>query len=203
MRRLFPNTHEGWAQVFFGLMAVGLLVLGLKHLNTHNDTDTTALPDKFDVVGKARVHDGDSVTIGKTKVRLWGIDAPELQQSCKGREGDVPCGTQSRDALREIINDQSLSCVQKDTSYDRVVAQCYAGQVDIAQAVIKRGYAISEWYHSKAPYQADERLAKAGLVGIWDSQFVKPSQWRMCNLPQNKDKRPRNCDKAFHTPKGL
>ena len=29
-----------------------------------------------DVIGKARVVDGDTIHIGKTKIRLHGIDAP-------------------------------------------------------------------------------------------------------------------------------
>ena len=35
-----------------------------------------------DVTGNARVVDGDTIHIGKTKVRLWGIDAPETKQVC-------------------------------------------------------------------------------------------------------------------------
>jgi len=35
-----------------------------------------------DVTGKPRVIDGDTIHMGKTKVRLHGIDAPETKQEC-------------------------------------------------------------------------------------------------------------------------
>jgi hypothetical protein len=34
-----------------------------------------------DVTGKPRVVDGDTIHIGKTKIRLHGIDAPEMKQT--------------------------------------------------------------------------------------------------------------------------
>ena len=33
-----------------------------------------------DVTGKARVVDGDTIWIGDTKIRLHGIDAPEMDE---------------------------------------------------------------------------------------------------------------------------
>ena len=39
-------------------------------------------PAFADVTGKARVVDGDTIHIGKTKIRLHGLDAPESKQTC-------------------------------------------------------------------------------------------------------------------------
>ena len=36
-----------------------------------------------DLVGAARVLDGDTLVIGETHVRLEGIDAPESHQACQ------------------------------------------------------------------------------------------------------------------------
>ena len=38
------------------------------------------IPALADVSGKARVVDGDTIHIGKTKIRLHGIDAPEMDE---------------------------------------------------------------------------------------------------------------------------
>lgn len=202
MRRFIPSTRDGWGQVFFGMIAVALLGLGLRSMDAQSQSEAATLPAKFDISGKASVHDGDSLNIHGTKVRLWGIDAPELQQSCQQNGKEIKCGVAAREGLKAIIADQPVRCVKKDISYDRMVAQCFVGQVDVAQAVIRRGLAISEWYHSKAPYQADEKLAKSDQVGLWAVKFQKPSQWRLCNLPQYAAKRPKNCNRAFHSPKG-
>ena len=34
------------------------------------------------IKGKAKVIDGDTIHIGKNKIRLHGIDAPEINQNC-------------------------------------------------------------------------------------------------------------------------
>ena len=36
-----------------------------------------------DLKGKPRVVDGDTICIGETKIRLHGVDAPEMKQTCK------------------------------------------------------------------------------------------------------------------------
>ena len=48
--------------------------------------------------GPARVVDGDSLEIAALRVRLYGIDAPELSQHCASGDGrDYPCGRDARD----------------------------------------------------------------------------------------------------------
>ena len=57
------------------------------------------------------VHDGDTFTIdGTTKIRVFGIDAPELRQACRvdaihapGPSPCVPCGEDARRALDKLI----------------------------------------------------------------------------------------------------
>ena len=50
-------------------------------------------PAFADVTGKARVVDGDTIHIGKTKIRLHGIDAPEMKQTCRTSKGkEQLCG---------------------------------------------------------------------------------------------------------------
>ena len=38
-----------------------------------------------DLIGQASVIDGDTLEIHGTRIRLWGIDAPESNQFCRGR----------------------------------------------------------------------------------------------------------------------
>ena len=37
--------------------------------------------------GTARVIDGDTISIADTRIRLWGIDAPERERTCLGKYG--------------------------------------------------------------------------------------------------------------------
>ena len=56
-----------------------------------------------EVFGRAaRIVDGDTFWLARLKVRLWGVDSPELQQGCVA-EGKVwHCGEEAR-ALRSIV----------------------------------------------------------------------------------------------------
>ena len=61
-------------------------------------TATTA-----ELAGEAKVTDGDTIRIGDTRIRLWGIDAPERRQTCQGRDGCVyDCGRDSAAVFNEL-----------------------------------------------------------------------------------------------------
>lgn len=47
---------------------------------------TTAAAE--DLVGRASVIDGDTIEIHGTRIRLWGIDAPESDQLCRGEDSE-------------------------------------------------------------------------------------------------------------------
>ena len=48
--------------------------------------------------------DGDTIHIGKNKIRLHGIDAPERNQKCFTSNNEWDCGKESESFLLELIN---------------------------------------------------------------------------------------------------
>ena len=53
------------------------------------------------------VSDGDSIRIGKLRIRIHGIDAPELRQQCEDARGRAyACGQKSTHALTALIGSQ-------------------------------------------------------------------------------------------------
>lgn len=69
----------------------------------------------------SRVSDGDTFTLSlETRIRLFGIDAPELNQKCKRDNACEPCGQMSRDALATVAQGD-LICERRGKSYDRTV----------------------------------------------------------------------------------
>ena len=56
-------------------------------------------------IEKVIITDGDSIKIGKQKIRLFGIDSPELKQICYDKSGiPYPCGIEAKKWLETIIN---------------------------------------------------------------------------------------------------
>ena len=82
------------------------------------------------ISGTARAGDGDSLTVGATRIRLFGIDAPELDQVCK-RDGRAwSCGQAAAEQLSNLVAGQEVRCIPVGADqHDRVLARCVAGQV--------------------------------------------------------------------------
>ena len=123
--------------------------------------------------------DGDSFTIGKSEIRLHGIDAPEYRQTCKTGSGtSQPCGKLARDQLSKLIGKSKLVCrTLEQDRYGRQVSVCKAGDIDINREMVRLGWAIAYRRHSQA-YIASEREAKSARRGIWQWQFDMPEDYR-------------------------
>ena len=76
------------------------------------------------IAGIATAVDGDSLRIGPAMVRLAGIDAPELFQTCRGPGGEVACGEEARRALSTLLRAGPVRCeVSGLDRYERRIAQ--------------------------------------------------------------------------------
>lgn len=124
--------------------------------------------------GEPRVSDGDSFWLSDRRIRLIGLDAPELAQSCRLDGREQPCGTMARDALREIVAGGDLTCEPEgEDRYGRLLARCYLGDDDIGAEMVRSGWAVST-----GDYGRSEAAARAAGVGIWSMEFAEPSDWR-------------------------
>jgi endonuclease YncB( thermonuclease family) len=53
-----------------------------------------------DLIGQASVIDGDTIEIHGTRIRVWGIDAPESTQLCRGEDSlQYRCGAKAANDL--------------------------------------------------------------------------------------------------------
>ncbi len=131
--------------------------------------------------GTLTVRDGDSFVLDKTSIRLDGIDAPELKQNCNSTDGSIwRCGPESRKQLSEILRKGDVKCAStaKDR-YGRSIATCSAkGVPDIAQEMVKRGWATASGRLGEGKYAAEEEAARKAKHGIWQGSFERPRKWR-------------------------
>ena len=122
------------------------------------------------------VVDGDTVQIGNTVYNLFGMDAPELGQRCLQDGKWNNCGITAAFQLKKLLNfDKPLRCERAKA--DPFQIKCYSKTGNVAQAMIKAGYAVAA-SGSDEYYQAAEASAKEGKLGLWHMAFNLPWDWR-------------------------
>ncbi len=129
-----------------------------------------------------KVVDGDTIHIGKTKYRLHGIDAPEVQQKCERLNKIYSCGKEAKEYLRSLIKSKErVKCQKKAVDkYKRTIAVCYYNKENLNKLMVRNGWAIAYRKYSK-DYVDDEYYAKENKLGMWEGFFVNPYEWRKKN----------------------
>ncbi len=59
-----------------------------------------------DITGPARVIDGDSLEVDGNRIRIHGIDARELGQTCLDHHGEFPCGRDMAKAMLSLVGER-------------------------------------------------------------------------------------------------
>lgn len=130
------------------------------------------------VSGVPWVIDGDTIDIHGTRIRLFGIDAPERKQSCERAGHDWRCGETAKYALIHFINHRSVSCEPRDMDrYGRTVAVCFLNGRDINGWMVTQGWAVAYRHYSRDYVRAEDG-ARIHHRGIWASHFELPWDWR-------------------------
>lgn len=124
--------------------------------------------------GAFHAADGDSLTIGGERMRLKGIDAPELVQSCQRGGKSWACGREARDALQRLVSNAATQCggTERD-QYQRLLVICRSGTLDINGEMVRTGYALSY-----GDYRSEEDEARGARSGLWAGTFERPRDFR-------------------------
>ena len=130
------------------------------------------------ISGPAVVIDGDSLEIGSTSIRLFGVDAFEGRQTCHRNGADWRCGEAAADKLTELVGNSRVECTQRDIdSYGRTVARCTVGTTDLAAELARAGLALAYRQYSD-DYIDEEAEARTSRRGAWAGEFEEPWDWR-------------------------
>ena len=116
-------------------------------------TTEIRIVDVVELRGRAWVIDGDTIDINGTRIRLAGIDAPEL---------DHPYGKTAKWTLLDLCKGHEVRAVfDGDQSYDRTGATCYLPDGrDLSAEMVKAGMAIDWPKFSRGKYS---RLELPGI----------------------------------------
>ena len=146
-----------------------------------------------EIYGVPKIIDGDTVRISDKKIRLEGIDAPEIKQQCKKPflkisatigfqfNKNYSCGVTSKKKLIDKIDNSKIKCISslKDR-YKRFLATCYKDKINLNKWMVRNGYALAYKRYSK-DYVRDEEYAKENKLGVWEGSFILPEKWRKLN----------------------
>jgi len=158
------------------LVAAGLLVFVVSRYS----------PLGQPIAGAVRVVDGDSLHVGTTEVRLFGVDAFEGRQVCVRDGNPWRCGEAAANELRKLTTGHAITCDKRDTdSYGRTVAVCTNGAVDLGAELTRAGLALAYRQYSD-DYVDEENEAHAARRGAWGGNFTDPWDARRAGETQER-----------------
>jgi endonuclease YncB( thermonuclease family) len=146
------------------------------------------------LVGQARVIDGDTIEITGERVRLEGIDAPEVAQTCAARVGGTwPCGRDAAQALERLVAGRSLACEDRGSDkYGRMLGVCFLGTRDVNAEMVRKGLAWAFVKYSRS-YVHEEAQARAAALGIWQAEATPAWVYRAERWAGAEDAAPQGC----------
>jgi endonuclease YncB( thermonuclease family) len=124
--------------------------------------------------GAARIIDGDSIEVRGENVRLKGIDAPEMAQTCRRAGQTYSCGETARRHLAALVAGGPVRCrIEGRDRFRRFLGVCEAGPRDLNLAMVRDGWAVGYRGYADA-----EREARDAGRGLWAGAFERPRDWR-------------------------
>ena len=128
--------------------------------------------------------------VGSTEVRLYGIDAPELGQTCRRGSESWDCGAAASDALARLVSGRTVMCWSMGVDdYGRTLARCTSNGVDLNQRMVAQGHAVAFRKYA-SDYVAAEEQAKAAKLGLWSGDFKGPTSFAEPQVQRQSRERP-------------
>ena len=114
------------------------------------------------------------------KMRIAGIDTPEIKQTCEIEEGkSIDCGVLTKDYLQKLLESEPGDLVIKPIGvdyYHRILIRLFKGEIDIGKKMVEEGMS----YSYDNTYKIEETYAKENRLGFWNffKPPVNPKIWR-------------------------
>jgi endonuclease YncB( thermonuclease family) len=158
--------------ILINIVGLGLL-LALQGPTAH------AASTLVDPTGAVEVVNGDTLTVGAQRVRLYGIDAPETGQYCvTKRQQQFDCGWVATRTLRLFLGGAKVRCKARGQLPDgTILASCFAGRNDLAAQMVLGGWALAD-PKTGADYRRGELAARATREGLFKGKLLPPWEWR-------------------------
>ena len=160
---------KGTGRCNAGVVVLVLMALGAVHAQ--------AQPKQ--VSGPATAVNADLLKIGDEYVFLFGVDSVVRTQQCLVRGVPWPCYDKAVQALTEIISGGDVACTQTGRAdyLGRWLGVCTVGGKSVNEAYVRTGFGVAK-RDETLDYVAAEQAAKADGIGLWQSEFEMPADFR-------------------------
>lgn len=146
--------------------------------------------------GYARVITGSLIQVNGLTIKLFGIAAPDLGQTCANKYGaGYRCGREAAIWLQNWLDNREVTCyILGQVVNNRATGACFVdnNKYDVAAAVTNAGWAVAYTVNTDI-YVPYEQQAAQNSRGLWQGEFYKPWDWAKI---QN-----RKVDIQVHAPK--
>ena len=113
------------------------------------------------------VIDAGHLKADKTVIRLYGISAPEHDETCDTSSGrSWPCGARALGALRALLQTRTVECEMKGQVEQEQLALCRIGKTDLSNWLVRQGWAELD-EDADAAYGDALKAAKKDKLGLW------------------------------------
>jgi len=137
---------------------------------------------------EASAIDGDTLRIGEEVVRLEGVDAPEMKQTCQDSAGkEYRCGRVAKAELERLLTTSPECAKSGQDRYGRTLAYCVVAGIDINREMVRLGWALAFVKYNDR-YADDETEARNSKRGLWAGSAEAPWEWRAAQLADNAPK---------------
>jgi len=131
----------------------------------------------FDLAKEPAVLPGNRSLV---KLRIAGIDTPEIKQTCEIVKGQsIDCGILATQFLKELLENVNGNLVIEPVGvdyYQRILVRLYKGKINIGKRMVEQGMA----YSYDDTYIHEELVAREKKLGFWDyfNPPINPKVWR-------------------------
>lgn len=141
-------------------------------------TLVSAPAQSAELTGRGRAVDGDTLILGGEKIRLFGIDAPEHDQTCDRNGTAWACGEWSGQQLARLLHGRPVTCQGDERDrFGRLLAVCQVGGQVLNAAMVRDGAAFAYRRYSDR-FVADEDIARSERRGLWAARVTTPEVYR-------------------------
>ena len=134
------------------------------------------------VTGRASIVDGDTIDIGKVRIRFADIDAMESDQLCTDDKGkQYRCGQEAANAPADFLaQSRPTKCtLVRRERYERWVGECWRADGKSAnELLVSNGLALDWPKFSHGRYADLEASAAGKSLGVWRGGFEQPCLYR-------------------------